>query len=543
MMRGTALIRFHRVLKLRMAAVRGREEGVAMMTAILFMIIMAGIASVLLGVVSSQMVPTYIDQKGTKTIYSAQAGIQAALSVMRAAGTLNINGKVYGDPSKLPCAFTGSTNGTSDGNQYSVSIQYFTTDPTTMTTAQKNANALTCTTGTAAQYGTSSYGLTTTPLFALITSAGTASQIAHTGTVANRTITALYTFQYTNLNIAGGLIYDAGDNVCMQAVSATVGSLVIEVAAANCSSQGTNAALQLWSYNSNYQLVLASSLVNNPPGLCITGPAANGQATQNVTLQTCDTSTTDTARWNQLWSWTGSYTWDGENPTVTGFSNYWISPGTDKAGGYLQVSSGTNGTMAPTSQVGPGAASYTTYELINYQQFGRCADVTGEQINATAMIAYPCKQDPANATGFTWNQKWYYCEPYDITARCAGVVATAQPIFVNYLDQSPAVDYCLTTPTTGNGVFPTFQLCDKSGDAVNKQQTWARYYNTGTYSTSYIIVDEYGRCLEANSADIYSGDISELTVTGCNGSDAQKWNAPPTYDPGDLGGYREISGG
>ncbi len=116
-----------------------------------------------------------------------------------------------------------------------------------------------------------------------------------------------------------------------------------------------------------------------------------------------------------------------------------------------------------------------------------------------------------------------------------------------------AADLCeLPRSKSGGGLLPHDAIDGKWGvpdlpavrqDATTGLQTWARYYDTGTYATSYLLVDKYGRCLEANSSDIYSGDISELTVTGCNGSDAQKWNAPPTYANSSIGGYREVSGG
>jgi hypothetical protein len=40
---------------------------------------------------------------------------------------------------------------------------------------------------------------------------------------------------------------------------------------------------------------------------------------------------------------------------------------------------------------------------VNYQQFGRCLDVTGQNVSATHLIAYPCKQNPL-ATAVAWNE-------------------------------------------------------------------------------------------------------------------------------------------
>ncbi|HEX4057416.1 MAG TPA: hypothetical protein VHX87_03750 [Galbitalea sp.] len=546
---------------------RNREGGVAMLTAILFIIIMAGVSTIILGVVSAQTIPSYLDQKGTKTVYSAQAGIQAALSIIRSGSTLDTtSGNYYGDPTKMPCTVTGTSNGLSDGNSYSVSIAYFTLDPTGQSASWITTNQLACKTGTLAQYGTSAYGLSTTPKYALITSAGTATQIPVVTTQANRSITALYTFQVSTANILGGLIYNNGQTACLQAVKAASGQAIAFVAASSCSSTGTNAALQLWSYTTNWQIALTSTEVGGvvtTASLCITGPTVSGGATQNALLKSCQKSTAS-ARWNQLWSWTGSYTWEGELSDISGPNgNAWLSPpyadGTSPIGKDLEVVNATSpiGTMAPSAQVGAGAASYDKDQIVNYAEFGRCTDVTNQpqpDTDAYPMIDYPCKQDPTGGTtNITWNQLWYYCEVGD--AGCDTTVdPTNQQIYVLY-NNSASSKYCLTTPsttasnprpttpaTTAANQFPYFAACATSG-ALVAQQNWDRVYVGDDYLDSYLFVDTYGRCLEANSSDIFSGDISYITVNSCTGASYQKWNAPPTYTDSTVGGYREISGG
>lgn len=88
------------------------ERGVAMLTAILFMVIMAGIATVILGVVMAQKTPTYVAQKSTTTINSAEGGLQSALAIMRTATKIQtINGvpTTVGDPTKLPCSIPATS--------------------------------------------------------------------------------------------------------------------------------------------------------------------------------------------------------------------------------------------------------------------------------------------------------------------------------------------------------------------------------------------------------------------------------------------------
>jgi hypothetical protein len=566
MMRGTTLIRLRRALMAHLET-QDRERGVAMLTAILFIIIMAGVSTIILGVVTAQTIPSYLDQKGTKTVYSAQAGIQAALSIIRSGSTLDTtSGNYYGDPSKMPCVLSGTTNGLTDGNSYSVSIAYFTTDPTGQSASWITANQLTCKTGTLAQYGTSAYGLSTTPKFALITSAGAASQIPIVTSQANRSITALYTFQVSTANILGGLINNNDQSDCLQAVKALAGQAIVFVAASSCSSTGANAALQLWSYTTDWQIALTSTEVGGvvtTASLCITGPTVSGGATQNALLQSCQKSNA-AARWNQLWSWTGAYTWEGENQAITGpNSSDWLSPpyadGTSPVGHDLQVVNASSpiGTMSPTAQVGAGAASYGKDQIVNYAEFGRCTDVTNQpqpDTDTYPMIDYPCKQDPTGGTtNITWNQLWYYCEVGD--AGCDTTVDPAnQQIYVLY-NNSTSSKYCLTTPslttanprpttpaTTASNQFPYMAPCATSG-ALADQQNWDRVYVGDDYLDSYLFVDNYGRCLEANSSDIFSGDISYITVNSCTGASFQKWNAPPTYTDSQVGGYREISGG
>jgi hypothetical protein len=563
MMRGTTMIRLRRLTKSRVEALDS-ESGVAMLTAILFMIIMAGVVSMILGVVTTQIVPSYTAQKATKTVYSAQAGIQATLAIMRSASKVQtINGipTVVGDITKLPCTMSATpTDGTVDGNQYSVTIAYYATDPTphaTDSTWLLN-NKIACTSGPSS-----------TPKFALISSAGTASQVPVSASIGNRSITAVYQFKISNVNIPGGLITNTGATACLQAATAAANSKIGWVPIASCGQTSTNANLQLWSYTKTWQIALASSQIGGAQGICITGSVPSspaGTTTVAATLQAC---VTDSTRWNQLWSWTGAYTWVGELQDISGPNTNPKTPGTNPSqvigsyltpgvpdgtspiGKFLQVSTTVTGTLAPTSLVGAGGAQYSTHQLVNYAEFGRCTDVTNEVIANPYMISYPCKQDPTGGTTYiTWNQKWYYCEASDTSSTCVGppaVQSTAQQIYV-YLNDNVSQKYCLTTTTTPNAttgnLYPYFAACATSG-TLKQQQLWNRTYNTGTFQTSYWMQDINGKCLGANSSDLFatSPAISKITVSTCTGNDNQKWNAIPTYVGGTVGGYREISGG
>lgn len=495
---------------------RGDDEGgVALLMAILFMVLMAGISTILVSVVLSQLYPTNLAQKSTKTIYAAQAGLQTALGLIRSA----TDGGGIGDPAELPCSVSGNVSGTStDGVTYSAQVSYFKTDPTGMDATWLAANKLACTAS----------GVSVQPTYAVIVAQGLATTIpGAAAATGNRTLSAIYKFKITNVNVPGGRIYDYNKGYCLRAVSQAAGSLVTFIAAASC----TNDALELWIYDTDYEIKLASTKTGGAAGLCITGPVRYGDRTQNATLQTCKSST-DSARWNQLWSWDGANAWAGQNVTISsGYSNYYLATGyangSALVGKYLQVSNnGANGGFAPSSQVGAGAASYTTHQIVNYKEFGRCADVTNGDIGYSFMISYPCKQDPTGGGNLNWNHKWFYTEPTSPATELGG-----QQIYVDN-----GTKYCLTTPAKGSGSYPVFARCTTSA-----QQKWKRVYNAGSYASSYLFVDTYGRCLTTDSGDQYLGLWSKVTVVDCNGSDAQKWNAPPTYTDSTVATYKEVS--
>ena len=521
------------------------EQGVALLSAIIFMIIMAGISVVLLSVVLGQMAPANNAQKGTRTIYAAQAGLQTTLGLLRsAAAAPDSSGKVYGSPSKLPCAMlgaplTGNVDARSNGITYSVQIIYFNADPTGKPALWQSdpLNQTSC-----AQLAA---GIS--PAYALLMSTGHAPMYSGVAdsSPGDRKLSAIYRFKVSNVNIAGGRIYDYNNQYCLDA-SATTGSpgTMTFKPLANCNDD----ANQLWVYDTDYKIKLASSIQAGAP-LCITGPVNEGDSTQDATLQPCR-SAIDPARWNQLWSWTGDYSWVGQTKSITGGpSNYCLATGKPNGSNLtnkrLQVSTGCNGQFAPSTRVGAGAAGYSTHQLVNYQEFGRCADVTNEQIGYPFMISYPCKQDPsglANMPNLKWNHKWYYSEP---TAPLT-IPATPPPsqvsttILVN-VQNDPTItasSYCLETPATGSGSkYPTFKPCTSG---VN--QKWTRVGVADSYLASYLLIDSNSLCLTADPTDPFNLSYSKITVASCNGSLAQKWNAPPAYTDSTVGGYKEVSG-
>lgn len=531
-----------------MASIRGRasqdenESGVALLSAIIFMILMAGISVVLVSVVLGQVVPANNAQKGTRTIYAAQAGLQTSLGVLRSiAKPPDALGVTFGDTARLPCsdsdtipAISGNVDARSNGITYAVTIFYYKADPTGQSDALRAQNLLTC--------GRVHSG--TQPKFALLESTGHAprySGVVDT-TPGDRKLSAVYKFKIpSNANIPGGRIYTAGSAFCFEAVPLSPSNVVAAGSlvkfASSCTSSASNDPKQLWVYDKDYEIKLASTTLNGAAGLCITGPElTTDRGTQSAKLQPCRD---DVERWNQLWSWTGDYTWQGQNrvplpgKATTEPSTYYLG-GVIANSKPLQVQTSVNGTFEPSTAVGAGAASYNTHQLVNYQEFGRCADVTGAKIGTAFEISYPCKQDASgdpSSPNLLWNHKWYYDEP------TSGSTTPPQDLFVKV---DNGTKYCLQTPSGAN-IYPSFST------TCGVSQKWVRVKDTGVYIDSYVIKDSLGRCLAVDSAGPkFAGTnntfFSKMIVATCNGSLAQKWNAPPAYTDSTVGGYKEVSG-
>ena len=524
------ILRLTTALRNRSLGDESAERGVAMLTAIFFMVIVAGLSVVLLSVSLSQQAPTYTAQKSTKTIYSAQAGLQAALGAIRTAnGAPNAAGETLGAIEKLPCTLGGTVEGAASGTSYQVELNYFTVDPSGKDAAWRDFQKMNCTNGSGVVAQANGAGVLEKPKFAYIRATGIGVTLpGEPASVGERRLSAVYKFKVNTENIAGGLILANGRTHCLHAVSGTAGSEIQYLPIGSC----TDLDKELWIYSTDYRLKLAYSTRNDAPGLCITGPAVDGQATQNALLQPC-LAGNDAARWNQLWSWTNN--WQGQKANITGgLSNYCLTPGAgpNYTTGRVMVATSCSGTFDASPEVGAGAARKLTNQIVNYKEFGRCLDVTNENINFSYMISYPCKQD-ATGTGASllWNHKWYYTEPPGGTQSLAD-----QQITVNYLDRSPADTYCFQAPPSGTGFDTTFAGCNGSA-----RQNWTRVYDTGDYASSYLFVDFLGRCLVADRSSLHNSDYSKIRVAACNGSLEQKWNAPPVYVESDFGGYREVS--
>ncbi|MCL3862847.1 RICIN domain-containing protein [Actinotalea sp. K2] len=504
-----------------------------MVTTLIAILLTAMLSMLLLGIMMSQMMPTSFMRTSSQTIFAAEAGVNTVIGQIRTAeAPADFTGAVYGDRAKLPCSAEGPVDDAGASLTYTASIQYFLQDPTGRSASWIASNALACTPGS---------GPTADPSYALVTASGLAEGVAGMGADAgNRTVQVTYEFQITNNNIPGGLIYSfdgsiTPDRFCLEAYSASVGSHVRYVPAVDC---GTDDVHQLWIYDTDYQIKLASTTL---PGLgvdplCLTGPVG-GSPPQRITLRVCEPKTS-AARWNQLWSWEGGARWRGQrDPISSGYASTWLSSGTASGSPngrdlWVTGSAPSNnewGSFNPDPRVGAGAAGEDTRQIVNYLEFGRCFDVTNEDVNYSHMIVYPCKQDPIpGQPNLLWNHKWYYTEP-------ASKVGSSGPQQISILRlNSTSARYCLVSPGTEGGYVYLTSACSSS--AAN--QRWTRFADTGSYATSYTFVDSWGRC--ASLGDKFLGAFSKITTATCNSGLGQKWNAPPSTVSASLDGYQEI---
>lgn len=525
-----------RVLRAR-AAGGTSDAGVAMLAAIMLATILLGMSALVLGIVVSQVRTTQFGDKNTRTIYAAEAGVEATLGKIRtAAASPDFTGKTYGDASQLPCSLSGAVDAAASGTTYSVVVQYFADDPAGHTDAWRSTNKLACTAGS----GTGSV----LPAYAYITSKGNAKAAASiSSNTADRGISMIYQFKTTTKNVSGGRIWSwmsGTTTLCLRADGTTDGSNVSYRNQTSCG-LSANDDTELWIYDTDYTIKLASSTTTGTP-LCLTNVPTN-----KIQLKACGSPT-----YTQLWAWhnSGNATWVAQNSGKAD-NGYCLgsgrTSGTPADGDKLVVqnpcaSQAAYGSFAPDPAVGPGAASINTHQIVNYLEFGRCTDVTDMAVGKAFMISYPCKQDPPDASGLSWNHRWYYNEP------TVGTVAAPQLIYVM---ENNTTKYCLKTVTSatnpatgsapdplGSGYYPVLTSACNASDAL---QQWTRAMGTGNKTTSWTLRDSTGRCLSA-SGPKYKGLWTTLVVVACDGTTAQKWNAPADDVEAKTGNYLEETG-
>jgi len=499
---------------------RANDTGMALLSVILLIMICAAMSVLMLGAIVSQVKPTMFAQKNARTIGAAEAGIEASLSQIRTAnGAADvITGAIYGDPRLLPCSVQGKVNGTTGTLAYTVTISYFDEAPANRDDTWRAANKLVCTPG---------HGLSAPPSSALLSSVGSDVAVAgYAANAGNRTLESIYTFKVMNNSVDGGTIYSFGDAYCLEATGQAPGSKIVYALAAACRDDDPR---RMWSYGVDYAIHLAVTDLAGSTKLCIASTPAGGE----VTLEVCNNTAA------QKFSWRGGAEWVGQVADNSNYSSLCLGTA-DSATAVLTglklkyaSSNCTGGNSAyksfdPDPRVGAGPAGKATNQIVNFLEFGRCFDVTGESVTATYMIAYPCKQDPSTAkTNMKWNHRWYYTEPTTLEGIYPGTIRVSTGASL-----TSGTVYCLRSPVSPS-IYPVLVSCNGSAE-----QSWKRTAKAGTYADSWTFTDNQGKCISLG--DKFDG-WSKLTVALCNGLPEQKWNAPADAQSASLDSYKELN--
>lgn len=492
--------------------------------AIVIMVTIVGLmlSALLVPIVVNMSRATRFNTSRVQALDAAQAGIDVALGQIRSA----VSGTI-GDSSKLPCGpFAGAVDSVG-GQAYNVEIDYYVTDPV----ANPGAAKMLCSAGSGT-YDTATSAVT--PSFAQLTSTGTVG-VAVNASTAGRTIVSTYAFKTANTNIAGGVIgiYPASTAAfCMDAGSATP-TAGTTITMQPCSTTTPPLAQQVFIYRTDLTLELRSSVsATYPNGLCLdtTAPPTAGNS---IVLTACLAVGTPPP-YTQQWSFNDSGAYQASLSTsrsngALGPPSLCMNVSGQTAGLPITLAtcdgnvSSTAQAWIPAPSVGAGAAAQPQW--INYREFGRCMDVTGQNVNATHLIDYPCKQNPYPGA-VAWNQQF---TPATIGSGQSS--ATGQ-----FYTTTGGVNYCLTSPASSGG-YVTVQVCGSS----NANQRWKVSNGSKSlpYSSKYTIVDANGLCLGL-TVPATGEPWSALDVEGCDGSTEQKWNADPNLSAPVLQNTREI---
>ncbi|MFC4068228.1 RICIN domain-containing protein [Actinoplanes subglobosus] len=495
--------------------------------AVLITLVGVSLSAMLTGMVVNAISDSNLNARRVLALHAAQAGLDVGLAQVRGAVKNNaITGAEEGDRSQLPCSALTGTVGAGNTSSYTVTAAYYRTDPQGQDAAWLRSNAISCATVGGPQY---------VPAYARFTSVGKAVTGGRTMT---RTLSGTYVLHTTNANIYGGLIhaYRTSSSVKDYCIDAGSGDPAAgtEVTMQLCSA---GAVAQTWAYTDSLQIVLvASQKPSRPLGMCL--EAGTTHTTGNiVTVQPCQG--TKPSLYRQQWSFNGSAEFVGSELTAgsntDGSCFYRATDGAADSKLLLIVNSSACNTStvnarrwAPDAAVGAGMAAspagQAVGQLVNYNQFGRCLDVTEKNVSFVHMIAWPCKQNP-NPANVEWNQR------YSLPALDTTKAGTADNHATGTITTNNGSVYCLTSPAaTALGQYVQAKSCT---GATN--QRWTVYGETNKYATSYQIVDGTGKyCLQPHDPKSEDGPdyyqpttykISKIYVGVCNGSTLQKWNA------------------
>lgn len=523
---------------------RAREDRGSLPMALLFVMISAAVASLLLPIVLVQITGTTFTTTRARSLHAAQNGLEVAVAAIRAATTAG-----EGDHSLLPC---GPLSSTADEGQssYSVTIDYFYAgNPSNYDQAWRDEHRMVCAEGAGPFDPVADSPV---PSFALLTSTGTSP-----GEARSRILQSTYIFRVTNRNINGGAIplfrYPTStQSYCLDAGLPLAAGNIVGVKA--CPLGDADIPVQQkWAYNTDLSIVLTATigdLALNPDGtgLCLDTQGGSHAVNTTVVVRRCSHVTsgphTGRASWRQSWSINSSGHFEGSKSDYSGLDGYCLFADAQPTNRVSLDQNCYTSTIDPQRawnpmpSVGAGQAGEENGQLVNFAQFGRCVDVTNNSVatgdnGGTFLILYPCKQNP-NLAALDWNQKWEMVPSVGDTVQ-----------WRTYYQGNPSNPYCLTSPRSAHQFVPVKQ-CTNSGPTAAAQR-WTVSRDTDDdglqlpYAEKYVIRDDAGLCLEAGEEE-YNGN-AKVTVAPCTGRPIQKWNADPNISESSVINLRELPSG
>jgi Ricin-type beta-trefoil lectin domain len=501
---------------------RGDDEG-SLIFALLVVVVGMLMTALMTPMLLTQLTATTNTRRLTQELAAAETGVDIMMGHIRAAN----DGAGNGVLGSLPCGtLTGSVEAAAT-ERYQATVVYYKNDPTGQSSSwlASSTNQVQCIVGG---------GAISAPAFAMITSVGT-NQPSGFPAGAVRTVQATYIFKTSNANIPGGAIHvlQSSVDMCLDAGSGNpaVGTIV------KIQTCTPGAISQKFAYNANLTIELSASVTNSQPnGLCLDA-GANAPSGAMVAFQLCSQTTLP----QQQWSFDDNANFRNTLPDDSDIGSLCFAeqiPNT--AGSLIMLSSSCGGGFSADASVGAGAAGGGIGNLVNFQEFGRCMDVTNQDPTSSFIIIWPCKQNP-NPAKLTWNQLW--------ALPAIATNATSATGRITTYDTANSTLYCLKSP--GSTAAMQYAVVTPCGGTTPANETWTVYGNTGDYSTSYIIKDSSTSpgpyCLQptdpsASPPDFFSGgsQVSKLVLGTCNGNGLQKWNAPPgIQQPTPLKNYSE----
>jgi len=489
---------------------RGRDDGSAMVTVLLVLVIFMPMALAVTVITVQRQKDLIYERSRTLTVHVAEAGLHSATAALRSA--TRADDSTAGARQLLPCfgsaPLTGSIGAQAPGLQYAVFVRYYSQDPRGRSEQWRQDEAMACTPGA---------GPAEIPAFALLESAasGSITQASY-ASLRERAVEAVYRFAQRNQNVAGGLFHTRTH----QNFSAPSTQDLCWAGAATPITAGTAAlvttcragdASQHMSYRRDY------TLANLASDLCLTAVVVAAAAP--LTFQTC------TGAPGQKWTYNDDDHYQPLDPTGTALAPYCIamqSPHT--IGTALVLASDCTGPdtrWSPDEQTGTGGAGALQYQLVNYGQFARCFDVPDNWLDQPFMQVHPCKQNAAGPLNW-WGQQL----TWNPQTRLLEIGRPDNP-----------QGYCVTATGMVEGRVRTIPCSTQ-----DPLQRWTVNGATSSRTTSHALIDATGLCMAAGSPPSAGWTFSAIITTTCDGTAIQKWNAPPELLDAGLEGLRETTG-